>query len=215
MSIYLARRFWVNCVVCVTLAVSAFGCRTANQTEAGALAGAGFGGTLGALIGSQSGRGGTGAVLGAMTGAVVGGLAGEAADARDERDAAIAQAQYERDQSARNAVTNFDLINMSQAGLSDQVVINSVQTRGGQFDLSPSAIIELKSRGVSDNVILSIQQSSQRGSYRSVSSVVSRPTTIVSAPPTIYYIRPAPTYGVYFGSRPHYHRPHYHYGSCW
>ncbi len=177
-----------------------------------------MGGVLGALIGGQSGHGGSGALVGAMTGAMVGGLAGEAEDAREQRDAAIAQTQYERDMAVRqSSVTNLDLINMAQAGLSEQVIMNSVQTRGGQFDLSPSAIIELKSRGVSDGVILAIQSASEGRSSRPVTAVYPRPTTTIVAPPrAVYIVRPAPTYGVYIGSRPHYHRPHYHHhGHHW
>ncbi len=211
---------WINCVACGCLAIFATGCRTTSHAEGGALAGAGLGGTLGALIGSQSGHGGSGALLGAMTGAMVGGMAGEAEDAREERDAAIAQTQYERDMAARQSITNLDLINMAQAGLSEKVIMNSVQTRGGQFDLSPSAIIELKSHGVSDNVILSIQRSSDGGISRPVAAVYSRPTTIVAPPAAVYVVRPAPTYGVFIGSRPHYHHhhshhPHYRVGYRW
>lgn len=205
---------WAVCVICGLAALST-GCQTTSRAETGALAGAGLGGTMGALIGSQNGRAGSGAVLGAMAGAVVGGLAGEAEDARDERDAAIAQAQYERDVAARQSVTNYDLITMAQAGVTDAVIVNSVKTRGGQFDLSPSAIIELKSRGVSDNVILQIQQSSEQGLARPA-MVSSRPvTTIVTTPPPVYIVRPAPVarVGLYFGPRHygHYHRSHRHY----
>jgi hypothetical protein len=115
--------------------------------------------------------------------------------------------------AARQSVTNYDLITMAQAGLSDQVIINSVQTRGGSFDLSPSAIIELKSRGVSENVILQIQKSSD--APRTVALTSSRPvTTIVTTPPAVYVVRPrvVPRVGVYFGARPygHYHRWHHH-----
>lgn len=201
---------WTICVACGLLSVLT-GCRTANHAETGGLVGAGFGGVVGSMIGSRSGHSGTGALLGAITGAVVGGLAGEVEDARDERDAAVAQAQYERHMSAQS-VSNLDLITMSQAGLSDQVIVNAVQTRGGQFDLSPNAIIELKNRGVSDYVILTIQQLNGR-----------RPaTTTIVTPSRIVYVEPRPTIGVGFmvGSRPHYHsgyygRPYGRYSHCW
>lgn len=201
------------CVLC-GLAVLVSGCQTSTHAGAGAVAGAGLGGTVGALLGANNGRAGTGALLGAMTGAMVGSIAGDAEDAREERDLAVAQAQYERDQAvARQSVTNLDLIAMAQAGLSDQVIVNAVQTRGGQFDLSPAAIIELKSRGVSENVILSIQRSSE--SSRPVASYSRPVTTIVAPPRAVYVVRPAPAFGVYVGARPHsgrYGHYHRHYG---
>lgn len=199
------------CLICGCLAIST-GCQTANHAQSGALVGSGLGGAMGAIIGSQTGHGAGGAVLGAMTGAVVGGLAGEAEDAREQRDAAIAQAQYERQQAAQHAITNYDLISMTQSGVSDRVIINAVETRGGQFDLSPSAIIELKSRGVSDDVILSLQKSSSGQSTRIAPSSYSASPTYVTLPPTVYVAPPRPSFGIVIGRgyRGHYHRHHGH-----
>ncbi|MDB5385398.1 MAG: hypothetical protein JWM11_1044, partial [Planctomycetaceae bacterium] len=114
------------------------------------------------------------------------------------------------------------LIDMSEARLSDQVILNAVQTRGGQFDLSPSAIIELKRHGVSDGVIMSIQQSN-RGQANAMS--YSYPATTVVAPPPSVYIAPAaPTVGIVVAPRPYYGygyyggyygRPHGRYGHRW
>lgn len=196
---------WSACVICGLLVTSA-GCRATNHAEAGAMMGTGVGGVLGAMIGGQSGHAAGGAIVGALAGATVGGLAGNAEDAREERDVAVAQAQYERDRAVQQAVTNMDLITMAQAGLSDPVIVNSVQTRGGQFDLSPGAIIELKNRGVSDNVILSIQS---LNNTRPVAATYAYPTTIVSPAPV--YIAPRPTIGVgvVVAPRPYYHRGYY------
>lgn len=208
-----ARLNWAICITCGWLMLVCAGCQTTTRAESGAVAGAGLGGTMGAILGSHSGHAGSGALLGAVAGATLGGMAGEAEDARDERDAAIAQAQYERDQAAaRQAITNHDLITMAQGGLSDQVIINSVQTRGGHFDLSPNAIIELKSRGVSENVILEIQRSSSATSSRTVTPVYSSPTVVVAPAPPVYVVRPTPRIGVYFGPRPYRHgyRHHHH-----
>ena len=203
---------WISCVVCGLLAISA-GCQATNHTEAGAMVGTGVGGVLGALIGGENGHAAGGAVVGALAGATVGGLAGNAEDAREERDAAVAQAQYNQHRAAQQAVTNVDLMTMAQAGLSDQVIVNAVHTRGGQFDLSPAGIIELKNRGVSDSVILSIQN---QNNVRPVASTYAYPTAVVSPAPV--YIAPRPTFGVgvvvaprpYYGYRGYYGRPHRH-----
>ena len=106
------------CVVCGILATSV-GCVARNHAEAGAMVGTGVGGVLGALIGGESGHAAGGAVVGALAGATVGGLAGNAEDAYEERDAAIAQAQYNQHVAAQQAVTNVDLMTMARAGLSD------------------------------------------------------------------------------------------------
>lgn len=204
-------RKWSAWVICGLL-VTSTGCAARNHAEAGAMVGTGVGGVLGALIGGESGHAAGGAVVGALAGATVGGLAGNAEDAREERDVAIAQAQYDRHVAAQQAVTNIDLMTMAQAGLSDQVIVNAVQTRGGQFDLSPAAIIELKNRGVSDSVILAIQN---QNTVRPVATTYAYPTTTVVRP---VYVAPRPTFGVgvvvaprpYYGYRGYYGRPHRH-----
>ena len=204
-----AWKVWVVCSAVVVLT----GCRTTSHAQSGALIGTGIGSFVGAVVGGESGHAAGGAIAGAMTGAVIGGLAGDAEDAREERDVAVAQAQYQQHLAASQAVTNVDLITMTQAGLSDQVIVNAVQTRGGQFDLSPNGIIDLKNRGVSDNVILSIQSSTGRP----VASTYAYPaTTIVAPPPAVYVVPPRPTIGVGFvvgrpyGYRGYYGRPHRH-----
>lgn len=194
--------------LCCSVILLATGCRTASHAESGALVGAGVGSALGAVIGHQSGHTPGGAVVGALAGAMVGGLAGDAEDAREERDAAISYSRYREEEAAYHAskiaVTNLDLIDMAEAGLSDRVIVNAVQTRGGQFDLSPSAIIELKRHGLSDSAILSIQQLN-----RGTPPVRSEPYAYVPAPTV--YIAPRPVVGISVGPRPYY-RYHGHYG---
>lgn len=206
-----AWKIWVVCGVVVAVS----GCRTTSHAQSGALIGTGIGSFVGAVVGGESGHAAGGAVAGALTGAVIGGLAGDAEDAREERDAAVAQAKYQQYIAAQQAVTNSDLITMTQAGLSDQVIVNAVQTRGGQFDLSPNGIIDLKNQGVSDHVILSIQSSSSRP----VATTYAYPTTTIVAPPSaVYVVPPRPTVGVGFmvgrpyGYRGCYGRPprHFH-----
>lgn len=56
------------------------------------------------------------------------------------------------------AITNADLVSMTAAKLSDEVVIGAVQQASAtDFDLSPKALISLKSAGVSDRVIHALQ----------------------------------------------------------
>lgn len=214
MDIDRRRGSWtISLCGCLIFAVT--GCRTSSHAENGALVGAGLGTLAGAVIGHQSGHGGSGAMIGAITGAMAGGLVGDAEDAREERDAALAHARYQEEaayHAAKVAVSNLDLIDMSQAGLSERVIINAVETRGGQFDLSPSAIIELKRQGVSDQVILSIQQLNRgKPTVRPDPYTYSSPTIISPAPTRMVYVAPRPTIGVVIGARPSY-RYHGHYG---
>lgn len=137
------------------------GCRQFGNTEAGALVGTGLGATTGAIIGGESGHAGTGALIGAATGAIAGGLVGDAADAREERDAAVAHAQYTQAQAhaQQQALTTGDVISMAHNSVSDEVIVNAVRTRGCRFSGDPQAIIELKQSGISDRVIEAMQTS--------------------------------------------------------
>jgi len=135
------------------------GCAAGYNTTGGTILGAGLGAFTGAAIGDHTGHAGGGALIGAATGAVAGGLLGNAEDAREERDAAVAQAHYERaaHEAHERAMKNADIVLMSQNGVSDDVIISSVNNRGGLFDLSPAGIIHLKNNGISDRVILAVQ----------------------------------------------------------
>lgn len=172
------------------------GCSSMNHTEAGAANGAGIGAVTGAIIGSHSGSTGAGALIGAATGGLAGSLIGNAEDAREERDAAIAQANHER--MARNAIKNSDVIQMSHSGVSDSVIMGAIRSQGGAFDLSPQTIILLKQQGISDGLIEYMQQHNYVSSTEPV-IVKQRPATVVTSP-SVVYVTPRP--------RRRYVRPH-------
>lgn len=192
------------------------GCRAMNHTEAGALAGTALGAVGGAVVGDlAAGRPGVGALIGAATGAVAGSALGSAEDAREERDAAIAHAQYmeARTNAVTRAVTEFDVVNMARSGVGDGVIINAIRTRGCIWDATPEAIIRLKQEGVSEAVISSMQSH----------GVKPRVLVEATAPPSrYYYYAPPPPSAVvfvepgYYGPRPwrpRYRRPHFHVGA--
>jgi hypothetical protein len=64
-----------------------------------------------------------------------------------------------RAQDAANApMTNADVISLHRAGLSSEIIVNAVgQAPSRRFDLSPAALLELKSAGVGEAVILAMQ----------------------------------------------------------
>ncbi len=197
------------------LTLSTAGCANMNHAQSGALMGTAIGTLAGAAIGSEAGSAGAGALIGGVTGAMAGGVIGDSADAREERDIAIAErngiianASYQAQKQP--PLNNFDLIRLAQSGVSDDVIINMIQTRGGQFDLGPDAVISLKTNGVSDRVIVMAQQSPTSA----VPTVVPAPgvvpgVVVVKQPPTVL-VEPAPVFvGGWWGPG-HCHPRYYH-----
>lgn len=175
-----------------------------NDTATGAVVGGGLGAVTGALVGGKDHRGG-GALIGAGVGALTGGLIGNAADAADRRAAAagIAIASQANAQVAAMAVTNFDLVQMTRAGVGEDVIISTIRSRGGRFDLSPNGLIVLKQSGVSDRVVMAAQ-SSTPGVY---APDVAPP---VIGPPPVVYVQPTPVVRFYSGPSWRYHHHFYH-----
>src|SRR5579872_6169735 len=126
------------------------GCSNMNNTQKGAAVGGLGGAAVGAVVGKQLGNTGAGAAIGGLAGLAGGALVGKAEDNAEERDNAMRTAAYERSMRERqaNAISNSDIVNMSQNNVSETVICNEIRTLGGQFDTSPSAIIYLQKSGV-------------------------------------------------------------------
>jgi len=135
------------------------GCRNLDQTQNGALLGGALGAGTGAIVGHQSGNRDKGALIGGLVGAAGGGLLGNARQKEQERDEALAHAQHAEwsRQASERAMTNNDVVRMTQAGVDDGVILSTLRNRGGRFDTGPDAIIELKRQRVSDRVIMAMQ----------------------------------------------------------
>lgn len=185
-----------------------------NDTATGAVVGGGLGAVTGALVGGKDHRGG-GALIGAGVGALTGGLIGNAADAADQRAAATGTAVVARAnaQVAALAVTNFDLVEMTRAGVGEDVIISTIRSRGGRFDLSPNGLIALKQSGVSDRVVMAAQ-SSAPGAFAPAAAPA------IIGPPPVVYVQPAPVVRFYSGPswgyhHHYYHHPHHHHHGHW
>ena len=174
-----------------------------NDTRQGTITGAGLGAITGALIGGKKNLEG-GALIGAGIGALTGRAIGSARDADDARQVAIGNsiAAQANAQAAATAVSNYDLVQMTQAGISDELIISTINTRGGRFDFSPNGLIALKQSGVSDRVVIA----AQRAAGLSVPTPIN-PSVRVSQPPAIV-VQPAPVVHHYHAPRPYY-RHHY------
>jgi hypothetical protein len=180
-----------------------------NDTAAGTFMGGAFGAVTGAIVGGKKNRG-EGALIGAGVGAVTGNLLGRSKDRTDEQRAAYGAASVNQwnQQAAAQAVTNYDLQEMTRAGVSEDVIISTMRSRGARLDLSPNSLIALKQSGVSDRVVLAAQGMSPSSSPivapAPVVTQVVRPTRVIVAP------APWPCYDPYHYR--HYHGHHHSHG---
>src|SRR4029079_15815685 len=130
-----------------------------NDTASGTFLGGAMGAITGAIIGGKK-HAGQDALIGAGVGAVTGNLLGRSKDANDERRAAAGAAAVGQmnAQAAALAVTDADLVQMTRAGISEDVIISTMRSRGTRIDLSPQSLIALRQQGVSDRVVIAAQQ---------------------------------------------------------
>jgi hypothetical protein len=130
-----------------------------NDTARGTVAGGAVGAVTGAIIAGKKDRE-EGALIGAGVGALTGNILGRSKDRADQRRAAMGAAMTARanQEAVARAVTDYDLIRMTRAGVSDEVIISTIRARGALLDLSPQSIISLKENGVSDDVLLAAQE---------------------------------------------------------
>ncbi|MEM9657807.1 MAG: glycine zipper domain-containing protein [Planctomycetota bacterium] len=173
-----------------------------NDTAEGTVVGGAFGALTGAIIGGKKDRG-EGALIGAGVGALTGNLLGRSKDRADEYQAAVGASAvaHANRQAAAMAVTNFDLVRLTQAGVGDDVIISTIQSRGAALDLSPGGLIALKESGVSDAVLVAAQglNRSYAAPIQTASPVVVQPApaTVIVAPQG-YWGRP---YRPYYRAR--------------
>ena len=158
-----------------------------NDTAAGTVMGGAMGAVTGAIVGGRKDRG-EGALIGAGVGAIAGNLLGRSKDRVDERRAAAGAAVVGQmnQQAAAMAITNYDLLQMTQAGVSEDVIISTMRSRGVRLDLSPQALIALKQSGVSDRVVMAAQNiNSAPAYYGQAPGVIVRdpvPTRVIVTP---------------------------------
>lgn len=179
-----------------------------NDTAGGTIIGGALGAITGAAVAGRHDRG-AGALIGAGVGAVTGNLLGRSKDANDERRAAAGAAAVGQmnQQAAAAAVTNFDLQQMTQAGISEDVIISTMRSRGARVDLSPQSLIAMKQQGISDRVVLAAQQMGAAPSYYQPPG----PTVVseMPPPPTTVFVEPGwRPYRYYYPPPCYYHHPH-------
>jgi hypothetical protein len=146
------------------------------------------------LIGDANhGKAGKGALIGGAVGALAGGLVGSEKDKAEkqalerQRDAAVAQ-------SRGPALGLTDVANMAAQNMSDDVIINQMRATHSAYSLSPSDITYLKQSGVSDRVIVYMQNTAVHPRYVERPVVVEQPV-YVERP---VYVAPPPPVGIGF-----------------
>jgi hypothetical protein len=182
-----------------------------NDTASGTFLGGAMGAITGAIIGGKK-HAGQDALIGAGVGAVTGNLLGRSKDASDERRAAQGAAAVGQmnAQAAAMAVTDADLVQMTRAGISDDVIISTMRSRGARVDLSPQALIALRQQGVNDRVVMAAQQMSAGSGYLPAAPAYG-PTVVSEVPPPPAVIV-APAYRPYwYYPRPYYYGGYHHY----
>ncbi len=140
----------------VALLPLAVGCATpGDKTAIGTLLGAALGAGTGAIVGNQTGSAGTGVAIGAGVGALAGAMVGNALDGVDE-DIEESEARTEarmQEMEAQPPLSILEVIRMSQAGLSDNLIIAKIDESGARYNLSAQDMIDLRRSGVSERVI--------------------------------------------------------------
>ena len=137
------------------LLISMAGCQANNYTERGTALGGLTGAGIGALVGEATAdRPLAGAAIGGALGAFSGASVGSGLDDIDRKvDAQVQQAAYVEP----SRTTLHEVISMSDAGLSDQVISRHIHSHGFAGPLDAADLIALRQQGVSDSVISSLQ----------------------------------------------------------
>lgn len=150
------------------------GCRSPYYADQGAGLGAVTGALAGAAIGEHNGNPLAGALIGAAGGGLAGAAIGDAIDADVARNQAIIDQRMGRQMAA--AANIPDVISMTRAGLSDDVIVTHIRARGVAQAPNANDLITLRNAGVSDPVIRAMQEAPS-------------PT---ASPPVVYAPRPRP-----------------------
>ncbi len=117
---------------------------------------AGTGAAVGAVVGVGAGAaigGGSGALIGGAVGAASGAVIGATLDDSDRENLQQSSPPTLDKLDKAQPLNKQDIIHMTQAGLSDKVIIDQIHATHSEFSLSAQEIIDLKNQGVSQSVI--------------------------------------------------------------
>jgi outer membrane lipoprotein SlyB len=200
------RRRPARSFVVLLLATTTLGCQSPHYADRGAAVGGLTGAGVGAAIGNAHGDTAAGALIGTAVGALTGAAVGGGMDRAQAENRAYVE-QRLADQRGQ-AATIQDAVVMSQAGLSDEVIISHLRGRGLQSLPTAGDLVALKNAGVSNNVLRAMQDLGSSG------PVVPAAAFVPAAPPVVVqetFVQPIPV--PVWGPRhcyPAWHPPHRH-----
>jgi hypothetical protein len=169
----------------VPMLLLASGCYSPYAADRGALLGGAGGAGVGALVGQAAGGH---PVVGALVGAGVGAASGAAIGGSLDQIQANNRAQIEATlgRPVRPGAVNVgDVVNMSRAGVSEDLMITYIRSNGMATPLQSNDLILLQQQGVSPRVVQAMQ----------TPPVVAGPPPVVVGPPPVVYAPPPPYYG--------------------
>jgi hypothetical protein len=146
------------------------------------------------------GNTGAGAAIGAATGALSGAAVGASLDGIEARNRAEIEARLGHP-AAAGAVTIDDVIKMSRAGVSEDVIVNHIHNQGAAAPLQANDLIVLQQQGVTPRVVQALQAPPPAAAYPVPQPVYAGPPyygpgPYWGPPPYPYYYRPYPSFGV-------------------
>ncbi len=179
-----------------TMLLLTSGCYSPYAADRGALLGGAGGAGVGALVGQAAGGH---PVVGALVGAGVGAASGAAVGSSLDQIQANNRAQIEArlGHPVRPGAVNVgDVVNMSRAGVADDLMINYIRSNGMAAPLQSNDLILLQQQGVSPRVVQAMQ----------TPPVVAGPPPVIVGPQPVMYAAPPP---------PYYGPPPYPYYRAW
>lgn len=190
------------------------GCQTPNYQRNGTVIGGLSGAGLGAAIGNKSGHALPGALIGTAVGAITGNAIGESIDQDRAQAQQQAYAAGVGTQAARGAVTPQDVIAMTRAGLSEDVIATHIRSNGVTQTLQVNDLIYLRNQGVPDSVLQAMQQAPTAQARYNTAYTAAIPPPPPPTPVVVEHVYPAPycppPYYYYRGHYHHHHGHHYH-----
>ena len=137
------------CTIVIVLVSACSGC-TYNANRL-----AGMGAATGAIAGAAIGKDPKAALIGGAIGAASGAAVGGALDEQEARNEALIAQQM--GQRLEGAVTHQQVVQMTQAGLSEQVIMTHISTYGVARPPNANDLIMLRQAGVGDGVLQALQ----------------------------------------------------------
>jgi hypothetical protein len=130
-----------------------------------------------------------GAAIGAVGGTIAGAAVGSALDEQDARNRAMI-AQRLGYQVSGNPVAIPDVINMTRAGVDEELIVNHVRIHGMAAPLQAQDVITLQQQGVSKRVIAAMQEPPRQTQQPVIVQQAAPPPVIYEEYPPYYWDRP-------------------------